>query len=519
MDILTDKRQSLSIIIPVYNEEKTVIELLDKVIAAKLKVNKELIIVNDGSTDSSETIIKNWMDRIEVSSECNILFFNKENGGKGSAVRYGIERSSGDIVIIQDADLEYNPEEISLCAQPIIEGRAKIVYGSRELTKKKREYSYLSFFMGGLVVTNWVNFLFGTGLTDEPTCYKTFDGSLIRKLLFKGDGFEWEPEITCKLIRLGFEIKEVGITYSPRKLEEGKKINAVDGLKALWVILFWRFASIHKEKAKLQSLPDSYNIFRKINLKPLLLIVLIVAVLSRLLVTVPEISKPAENFSRPDTSSYLTPAYILSQTGNYSDNIDTLKAYAYRTPGYPVYMSIFYKFSDNLIPPIIIMCLISALTCIPIFYAGFYFGGKWTALIAGLLFALNITSIAHSPLLLSDTLFTFVIAIQFWYFIKFYFTKRPLFLFISVFLASIATYIRPTEILWIIPCIFLALIYKHICIQKKIIIALCLVVLFIAPLLPWVTRNYVNDSGLNLSTDTGNLLYNNGAVLLGKIEK
>jgi dolichol-phosphate mannosyltransferase len=508
--------KSVSIIIPVYNEEKTILSLLEKVKKVKLPLQREIVIINDGSTDSSELLILDWINT--TKSNHKVKYFSKENGGKGSAVKYGIKNSTGDIIIIQDADLEYNPEEIAICIQGIINNETKVVYGSRGLYCKKQKYSYLSYFLGGVIVTNWLNFLFGTNLTDEPTCYKTYDGQLIRKLLFKSNGFEWEPEITCKIIRLGFTIHEVPITYAPRNFEEGKKINAIDGIKALWIILFWRFAPIKKEREKIKFLPEDYATFKKTNLRALVLTVFFIALLARLLIIIPGINEPAKNYSRPDTPTYLKPAYSLSQTGNYSLNINTTKPYAYRAPGYPFYMSLFYKFTDNLEYSIILMCFISALTCIPIFYIGYYFGSKWIGFIAGLLFALNITSIAHAPLLLTDTLFTFFIAMQFWYFMKFYFTQRPLFLFLAVFLASIATYIRPIEFFWIFPCIFLVLIYKNFYFKKKVIISLFLIFLFFIPILPWMTRNYINKAGFTLATDTGNLVYHPGAVLLGKIE-
>ncbi|MCF7791003.1 MAG: glycosyltransferase [Victivallales bacterium] len=509
--------KKLSIIIPVYNEEKTILNVLHKISTVNLTLKKEIIIVNDGSTDNSEKIIKEWLAGKVANN--NIFYLTKENGGKGSAVRHGIENSTGDIVIIQDADLEYNPEEINYCIQPIIDNKAKVVYGSRELSGKKRRYSYISFFMGGLIVTNWINFLFGTGLTDEPTCYKTFDGNLIRCLLFNGNGFEWEPEITCKLIRLGFDIYETGISYTPRNLEEGKKINAFDGFKALWVILVWRFAPIKKESIKLNALADKFFYFKRPELKKILFFVFFIALLLRALILIPGINDPKENYSRPDSSTYLNPAETLAETGDYKYKTDTESYYAYRAPGYPFYLALFYKFTDNLQWPVIFMCIISALTCVPIFYSGYNFGGKWTGFIAGLLFAFNVTSASHAPLLLSDTLFTFIIAVQFFYFIKFYFTKRSLFLFISVFLASISAYIRPIEILWFLPCLFLVFIFKEFYLKKKISVAALLFILFFIPLLPWMARNYVNKAGFSLSTDAGNLLYNNGAVLLGKIEK
>lgn len=508
--------KTLSIIIPVYNEEKTVVELLEKLKTTKLSLKKEIVIVNDGSTDNSEKLIKNWI----ATNDESIFYFSKNNGGKGSAVKYGIERSSGDIVIIQDADLEYNPDDIERCIKPIISNEAKIVYGSRELSETKRTYSYFSFFLGGLLVTNWINFLYGTGLTDEPTCYKTFDGNLIRTLLFEKNGFEWEPEITCKLIRLGYIIKEVGISYTPRNIEEGKKINSLDGFKALLVALIWKFKFINKEKIKISKSKYQYLLNHQYKTFPaLMLFIFILALSVRLFVVFPGISSPLKTFSRPDSPTYINPALSLLNTGNYSYSVKNHNPYAYRPPGYPFYLALILSIKDSFKLPVIISCILSAFTCLIIFKIGLGIGGKWTAFLSSLLMALNVTAISHAPLFLSDTLFLFIISIQFWYFIKFIQTKGCLFLFLSVFLASIATYIRTIELLWIIPCIFLILIFKNYSLKKRILISALTALLFLVPILPWMIRNYYNNAGFNLSTDTGNLLYNNGAILLGQIYK
>ena len=225
---MTQKQKILSVIIPVYNEEKTVVSLLDKVMHSGVTVSLELIIVNDGSTDSSPELIQNWI-REQKRNASNIVFLNKENGGKGSAVKAGIQASTGDVVIIQDADLEYDPHDYEACIRPILDGECKVVYGSREEENRNRLYSSPSFYLGGLLLTFWINLLYNANLTDEPTCYKTFDGPLIRSLPIEGDRFEWEPEVTAKLLRMGFEIREVPVSYYPRKITEGKKIKWKDG--------------------------------------------------------------------------------------------------------------------------------------------------------------------------------------------------------------------------------------------------------------------------------------------------
>ncbi|MBG0768302.1 glycosyltransferase family 2 protein [Methanococcus maripaludis] len=232
----------LSVIIPAYNEEKTVLKTLEEVVAVNLPIDKEIIIVNDGSTDKTEQIIEN---SIKKFPESNIKLLSKKNGGKGSALKEGIRKSTGELIIIQDADLEYDPNDYSKLIQPILEKEANVVYGSR-LKNKENSYSHVSYLIGGIGVTLATNVLYGIFLTDEPTCYKVFNSDLKDILInAEGDGFEWEPEITAKIIRKGHKIKEIPINYYPRSKKEGKKIKWSDGVKAVETLLKWRFKKIN----------------------------------------------------------------------------------------------------------------------------------------------------------------------------------------------------------------------------------------------------------------------------------
>jgi len=232
----------LSIVIPVYNEEKTITKILEIVSKVKLTIRKEIVIVNDGSTDSTSNLIKEFV-RGFSSKDTEINFIEKQNGGKGSAVKAGIKHATGDIIIIQDADLEYNPNEYQEVINPILNNKTKVVYGSRRLKKSNKQYSGIAFYMGGILVTWVTNFLYGSRLTDEPTCYKTFDAKLIKSFEIKGNKFEWEPEITAKILKKGIKIYEVPISYHPRHKQEGKKINWKDGLQAIYTLIYWRFKS------------------------------------------------------------------------------------------------------------------------------------------------------------------------------------------------------------------------------------------------------------------------------------
>lgn len=220
---------------PVYNEENTVAVMLRRLL--KQPEVTEVIIVNDGSTDGSHKAIAAVKDK-------RIQYFAKKNGGKGSAIRYGLEKISGEYVMIQDADLEYDPADIPSLIAPIIEGKNNIVYGSRFLGP----HLNLLFWhrVGNSVLNFTVNILYNTTLSDMETCYKVMPAELMRQLNIQSRGFDIEPEVTCKLLRLGHRIYEVPISYVGRDFSEGKKITWRDGLDAMRVIFGLRLLPYYK---------------------------------------------------------------------------------------------------------------------------------------------------------------------------------------------------------------------------------------------------------------------------------
>jgi glycosyltransferase involved in cell wall biosynthesis len=219
------------------------IEVLDKVLSVDLELKKEMIIVDDGSRDQTYDLAQKWADEHQNVDHLTCKVIRKENGGKGSAIRVAIENSTGELAIVQDADMEYDPNDYAICLAPILAGKTKVVYGSRHMNIGNA-HSYYRYHYGGRLVSIATNVLYGSRLTDEPTCYKTFDGDLLRALPFTGNRFEWEPEITAKLLRLGHSIYEVPISYFPRHFEDGKKIGVKDGIEAILTLLKWRFASL-----------------------------------------------------------------------------------------------------------------------------------------------------------------------------------------------------------------------------------------------------------------------------------
>lgn len=220
----------LSVIIPVYNEQETVAALLQRVESVPL--DKEIIVIDDGSTDSSGEILR------QFSSKPGVTVLRHEcNRGKGAAVRTGLQYVTGDIVIIQDSDLEYDPQQYPKLIQPILEGKADVVYGSRFVTGEYRRVLYFWHMLGNTFLTFISNMLTNLNLTDMETCYKVFRREVLMKVKIEEDRFGFEPEITAKIARMNVRIYEVGISYSGRTYTEGKKIGWKDGFSALWCIL------------------------------------------------------------------------------------------------------------------------------------------------------------------------------------------------------------------------------------------------------------------------------------------
>ncbi|MDR1416366.1 MAG: glycosyltransferase family 2 protein [Prevotellaceae bacterium] len=232
----------LSVIVPAYNEEKTILALLQKVAEVALinGMQKEVIVVDDCSHDATKQLVLQY--KAQYPEQSLIYCRQPENKGKGAAVRLGIAHASGDCIIIQDADLECDPEDYNVLLQPFLMEDLQVLYGSRFLkSNNKHSYRHYYHYLGGRLVTLVANILYGQRLTDEPTCYKLFKASLLKSIPLKCNGFEFCPEVTAKVAKRGIKIREVPISYYPRSIEDGKKIKYIDGLKAIWTLLKYKF--------------------------------------------------------------------------------------------------------------------------------------------------------------------------------------------------------------------------------------------------------------------------------------
>lgn len=230
--------KKLSIIIPAFNEGPTIYKILDKINGVELLngIQKEIIVINDFSTDNTAESIKAYMTK---NSNQNILYFeHNENKGKGAALHTGIQNATGDVIIIQDADLEYDPNEFNILLKPIVNGFADVVYGSRFVGGNPHRILFFWHSIGNKFLTFLSNMLSNLNLTDMETCYKMFRSDIIKSLNLKEKRFGFEPEVTSKIARIpGIRIYEVGISYYGRTFEEGKKIGWKDGLRAIYCIL------------------------------------------------------------------------------------------------------------------------------------------------------------------------------------------------------------------------------------------------------------------------------------------
>jgi glycosyltransferase involved in cell wall biosynthesis len=226
----------LSIVMPVYNERATILEIIRKVMAAHTACSsRELIIVDDASTDGTKELLKTFLGRADVR-----VVFHDRNCGKGAAIRTGLEHAGGDLILIQDADLEYDPKDYERLLDPILQDKADVVYGNRFHGEAHRVL-YFWHAMGNRILTFISNMITNVNLNDMEVGYKAFRSDVLRKIRLRSDRFGFEPEVTVKMAKLGCRMYEVPISYYGRTYEEGKKITWRDGVEAIWCLLRYKF--------------------------------------------------------------------------------------------------------------------------------------------------------------------------------------------------------------------------------------------------------------------------------------
>jgi glycosyltransferase involved in cell wall biosynthesis len=225
----------LSVVVPVFNERNTLVEILRRMRAVDLQdgIEKEIIVVDDGSDDGTRDVLK------QLGDSTVRVVMHDENRGKGAAVRTGLRHATGEYVLVQDADLEYDPEDWPRLLAPVLRGRARVVYGSR-FTGERRNMLFLHW-IGNRFLSLTTNVLYNTTLSDMETCYKLVDRTLLEDMALRADQFDIEPEITAKILKRGVRIYEVPISYAGREFDEGKKITWRDGFAALWTLVKYRF--------------------------------------------------------------------------------------------------------------------------------------------------------------------------------------------------------------------------------------------------------------------------------------
>jgi glycosyltransferase involved in cell wall biosynthesis len=225
----------LSVVIPVYNERSTISAIVRRVEKAPLPggMQREIVLVDDASTDGTGDILRKL--------ERHRVLFHARNMGKGAALRTGFRAVTGDIILVQDADMEYSPEDYPKLLQPLLEGRADVVYGSRII--RRNSGFYLSHYFGNKFLTVATNLIYGSHLRDMETCYKVFRRGLLKGITLESNRFDFEPEFTAKVLKSGLRIVSVPVSFTPRTFAAGKKISWKDGLTALWVLIKLRFSS------------------------------------------------------------------------------------------------------------------------------------------------------------------------------------------------------------------------------------------------------------------------------------
>lgn len=486
--------RKLSVIIPCYNEASTVAELVKRVKEAPMPGwEREIIVVDDASTDGTTDILRSVGPSVQV-------VFRPHNGGKGTAVRDGLASATGDFILIQDADLEYDPNEIQYLLGVIDAGKADVVYGSRNLKPQEREGS-LILHAGVWFLTQLVNILYHLRLTDICTCYKLFPREASDAV--PSGGFESDILLGPALARRGYRFAEVPITYKPRSIAQGKKIRYYDGLFAIVAI----FTDWWKHTSRVSTAPSSW--FKKYRLE---IFIFVLAFIVRLV-----FFGFSYSIQHGDLTSVVNVGdnyYELAQNiiAGHGYSVAAAPPYipsSYRTPGMPYFIAILYSLFGSYFAVVFIQMLISSyIPVLGIKLARYLTKSHRVPLVVGIFLALEPTAALLGSELLSDTLFTFFLSLSFLSLFRFFKDANMRTLGSSALFLGISTLIRPVTLY--LPILIGAFILfearAHLS-RRVFVSAGAFLLIFLLVLSPWFYRNYRTFGVLGLSSQQGAALY------------
>jgi dolichol-phosphate mannosyltransferase len=464
--------KKLSIIIPVYNEERTVAKLLKKVLSTNLPVEEiEYIVVDDGSTDKSKSEIE------KLKTKKIKLFSHKKNLGKGAAVKTSLLHATGDYVVIQDADLEYDPQEIAKLVKSIEEGKAQVVYGTRlkrlpNFSRDERTFRFLLHYLGNKFLSLLTSILYFHWVTDMETCYKLFPKKALDGVTLDAKGFELEPEITAKLLKRGYKIFEVPITTNPRTVDEGKKLNTIhDGSRALWTLLKYRFIPLNKEEFYSR---DSFQIGA--------LLILLLAIILRFI-----------NFDKRFVLAYdQAHDALLAQYAVMSHHLPLLGPFSsagpFQTGGewYWIIMIGTIIFPYSLKTPWVFMAVIYVFFVLFSIVIGKEIGGKKFALIAGIFAALSTAEIVQATNLTNQSPLAIISLFGIWCAIKYLKSKSNLSIFLLGLCIGIASSIHLSGVALVCLAVSLAIVERRVRFSHVGLFILGIVI-------PWIPVFYVDS--------------------------
>ena len=524
-------RKVLSVVIPVSSPETDTAGPLDQMLRAEIPVPAEIILVTGTSGGHVASFCREWVDRNRSRTRHTLKLLSAKDGGEGEAVKTGIRASAGEVIVIPDGDSICGPEDIIRCIAPILHGECQAVYGcSRQASRSWKFPEFRSFF-GRQLRTGWINLLYNAEFTDEPAGCEAFAGPLLRSIPLSGGNSDWKLEITAKLLRLGFDIREVPVSCISPKTDKGGKTKSRKRPAAFGTALFRRFVPMRKIRRETGSISGRFQqIIRNRRITSFAMItVFLIAFLIRLLAALPGLSSPSL-LMRPDSAPFLAAAgpglftaapsfhrpYPSAWRKWPADTPEFRKIYGNETcpPLYPLWLSFLFGISGRSLPfAAAAGCLLGALACIPVMLAGRLYGSLRTGIAAGLLLALNPTAIVFSPLFLPDTLLLLTTALQVWFFLRFVKNNFAPDLIAAVILAACGALIRSEQTLWILPCMILLCFLRKIPLQLRFRYLLVSLLLFGILLAPWLWGAKRAGIGWRIDTSGSETRLKNTAAL------